>query len=258
MSAAARLARDLVQGNARAWIRELAGCPALPATLVRAQRWLPANAGQATTVILNSLVPKLTALTPTIWNHASGALAPAVATPGKKSDKDVHKFLYGLFDLIAATDGHRLDDQDLFHAHLVQVDVQGGGAARTQDVGLFFHAKEFPTDIDPRAPQRNVNGVVSPQFDSQVAGFADRNYIWLLSQNKLWCISGDVTDANHADFTTLLFPADEAADDSNFLYADRIGARALKQDLFGTERAGVNYFPHHIAGGHKHRKVFFK
>ncbi|ATB37774.1 hypothetical protein CYFUS_003199 [Cystobacter fuscus] len=258
MTAAARMARDLVQGTARAWIRELPACPQLPALLVRAQRFLPGSAEQATNVILQSLVPKLTALTNEIWNHASGALNPAAATPGRKSDKHVHKFLYGLFDLIAATDGHRLDDQDLFHAHLVRVDVAGGGVARTQDVGLFFHAKEFPTNLDPRAALRDVNGRASQQFNSAVAGFANRNYIWLLSQNKLWCISGDVTDVGHADFTAVLFPADEAPDRTNFIYDDRIAGRALKQDLFGTEVAGVNYFPNHIRGGHKHRKVFFK
>jgi len=252
--AATRLVYDLINNTQQAWIRELAGTGALPDVFSLAQR--AANQRLRIDAIRHSFVPKLTPIPQPVWNAASGVIAN-LNSPGLKSSKNVHKFIYGLFDLVAA-DGHALNDQDLFHAHMVDVDVGGAATGKPQlrDVALVFHAKEYPTDLFPRAGIRDVRGNLSPTFDSRHPRFADRNYIWLLSQNRLWCISGN--PAVHSDFKELLFPADEAPDRTNFLYDDRIAGRAFKQDLLGQEFAVANYFPNHLAGNHRHRKVFFK
>ena len=83
---------------------------------------------------------------------------------------------------------HALSYLDLFHGHIFTVHpaYTGGTDLRHQgqidlqaEVGIVFHAKEYPSDLVPMA-QRGSG------YDSEHPAYSSRNLVWLASTNSIY------------------------------------------------------------------------
>mmetsp|Transcript_119859 Transcript_119859/g.382615 ORF Transcript_119859/g.382615 Transcript_119859/m.382615 type:complete len:455 (-) Transcript_119859:116-1480(-) len=98
-----------------------------------------------------------------------------------RPDENVEAFLVGLFRHIADLGlGIELSKQDLFHGHTFAL-PSSAQEGSTGEVGILFHAKEYPSDL--RMPQ----GEGSP-FTTDSPEYADRNILWLASTNQVYVI----------------------------------------------------------------------
>ena len=107
-------------------------------------------------------------------NWASGASAPYV----RFSKTVTTTWLTNLFTEVARTAGHRLDRGDLFHCHLV-FDVG--------DLLMVFHAKEYPSDIEPFKYGQAVGLDRSvADFETKDSVFKKRDVIYSVAHNRIY------------------------------------------------------------------------
>jgi len=83
----------------------------------------------------------------------------------------------------------RVSTQDLFHGHIFVFPPAAGG--RSGELGIFFHAKEYPEDIpDPKG--------VGSGFNTSSPGYANRNLLYLASTNRVYVVDPlDASGKNH-------------------------------------------------------------
>jgi hypothetical protein len=87
---------------------------------------------------------------------------------------------------------HALSADDLSHGHVFAVDPRhrppersswpwGAGAAGRAELGVVFHAKEHPADLE-----RPVEGGGRGGFDTSHPAYRARNLVWLASSNTVY------------------------------------------------------------------------
>lgn len=104
-------------------------------------------------------------------------------------DTDLNQQIIQLFTTITSSDQQlgfqvALSRYDLFHGHLFAV---YGADDTPQDVGILFHAKEYPRDLILGNPDAEKN---SP-FTTDSPGYIYRNFIWLASSHIIYDLDGD-------------------------------------------------------------------
>lgn len=109
-------------------------------------------------------------------NWASGTKPPYF----RSSTRAANTWLANLFAEVARRAGHTLSRADLFHCHL-SYDASG------PDLLLIFHAREYPSDIEPFKNGIATgldNGIVG--FDTTTLDFRDRNPIYSAATNRIY------------------------------------------------------------------------
>lgn len=177
------------------------------------------------------------------WASGEGGYAMNVNLPG------VHEFMAELFEVIKASHrGTQTNELDLFHGHVVP-------NAASKDLAIIFHAKEYPREeLEPGGFKEEVfakAGIVRPgrgRFGVGDPAMTERNFLWLLSENKIWVLSDPNRTGPAPDpkFAQLLQGSDERS--------KQFGTVA--ESKFGTDIFNVNYFPEHLEGP-KGKQVFF-
>ena len=113
------------------------------------------------------------------------------------NDPAVDVFIAQLFNQIQSSSpvAVQLAGWDLYHGHLVPY----VGPGNLSDLGILFHAKEFPTDyrtsrysethpLGHEAMGGDADVRLGSQCCSRDDDFHLRNYIWLMSTNEVWLI----------------------------------------------------------------------
>lgn len=92
-----------------------------------------------------------------------------------------------------------LNATDLYHAHCFATAWQDDSGACVADLGLLFHAKEYPAefrrtrfgDTHPIGAEE-MGGADDPRVGTKTStedeDFARRNFVWFLSTNTLWLV----------------------------------------------------------------------
>ncbi len=144
-------------------------------------------------------------------------------------DNNLNNKLIDLFSII--TDNQRLlgfkvelSQYDLFHGHVFAVRTNN----QVTDVGILFHAKEYPSDL----PLGNPDANNSP-FTSTSPGYKYRNFIWLASAHMIYDIDSDST----AIFPHYFLPEDVDPDDSSMqdIVSSYLKARTFIIDNLAAE-----------------------
>lgn len=149
-----------------------------------ASQWHP----QTTTLLQafrNPSVHRIIKLTPDIRNNASGINGSV----WQFSNTALNQRFTQLFQTIASmssTWGFNVDlnADDLFHGHVFVVTTKQNQA---QDIGIVFHAKEYPRDL----AAANNNRGLSSKFTTHDQAYKDRNFIWLASTGTIYDLDGD-------------------------------------------------------------------
>lgn len=155
-----------------------------------------------------------------IWAYVGKK--PDASKHCKLRSKSTEIFFSKLFDTIKTNNPFtqiNLTGWDLFHGHLFLID----DPKLMPDIGLIFHAKEFPKDyplfkgqLDPRVG--STQSTNDPDYHL-------RNYLWLMSTNEIWLLN-----PKHADFPKeLLSP-----------YSEKF--YTLDESCFFGQSLGVFYF----------------
>jgi hypothetical protein len=171
-------------------------------------------------------------LTDAVWRFIDGANAT---------------FFQGLFDVVAKTiPGAEYNRTNLFHGHVVY--AREGEAP---DLGVVFHAYEYPEDLEPGKAALaktlpDFQGFKGALTDDQAfyKKFCQRNAIWTLADNAL-----RVPD--YYEYVISLDEDDIAAGWGK-LIQDKTGGitRGVTVDeaKVGTNLIGLNYFPKEKVG----------
>lgn len=115
-----------------------------------------------------------------LLKHASGVTKSGV---WQFTDKDLNRHFSDLFTTIACSYkklGYKvnLTKYDLFHGHIFAVKT----GASVSDVGILFHAKEYPRDLKLGYPEAETN---SP-FTTNAWAYPYRDFIWLASTGIIY------------------------------------------------------------------------
>lgn len=104
-------------------------------------------------------------------------------------------FLTLLFDHIESAGlSIEVSRQDLFHGHVFALPPKHAGSG---ELGILFHAKEYPEDLyEPKG--------VDSGFTCDSPGYADRNLLYLASTNRIYVIDPvDASGKNHCLLSNL-------------------------------------------------------
>ncbi|OJH40265.1 hypothetical protein [Cystobacter ferrugineus] len=123
----------------------------------------------------------------------------------------------------------RLSRADLFHGHL----IFDNSTPSAQDVLLLFHAKEYPSDIEPNKSQfaKTLEPGNYEEFKTSSADFKYRCSIFSLRHNKLWMLRLSDNGSPYRDLIA-----------NRQLTAPQNPLR-LEQDFLGDCVADINFFP---------------
>ena len=182
----ARLLTALRLGSDLTYARPLPALPEAPPAAMQAF-----SDRLAVTEVANALS---TLLSPTpLVGPVPDALLPYASGPVDKRwapEPTVRSYLTSLFHHISDHGGRALCGWDLFHAHLF-ID-------RTNDVGLLFHAAEFPAEytLSSRAVHPIGSAASGGKRDPRTGtalsvrstGFAERNFLYLASTSRIYML----------------------------------------------------------------------
>ena len=132
-------------------------------------------------------------------------------------------FLYDLFNAVSGKCGHSLTRYDLWHGHFVDMGQSG--------VGIVFHAKEQPADIQTDA----VDNSKSP-FRSTDAAFNGRNVLWFAASNRFYAL-----DTGNGSAVLTNYVSDRVAGWDEEFKAAVIATRTVFEDDLGTPLGFVYY-----------------
>lgn len=140
-----------------------------------------------------------------ILNYASGVNDQN--TVWKFSDTRLNDDIADLFKTISLNEKLlgfpvSLTQYDLFHGHIFAVYAVKNTIS---DIGILFHAKEFPRDLHLGNPDAEKN---SP-FTTLSHGYDYRNFIWLASTSLIY----DLDSKSNAIFPAYFIPSDLDAQD---------------------------------------------
>lgn len=86
-----------------------------------------------------------------------------------------------------------LSQYDLFHGHLFALHTTRG---TLDDIGILFHAKEFPRDL----ALGNADAEKNSPFTSESPEYRYRNFIWMASTGVIYNIDSDSSEIFPTDF----------------------------------------------------------
>lgn len=146
--------------------------------------WQP-NSTFLINTILNSSNHRHVAVSAKLLKKASGVNGDT----WQFNKSDLNQHFAQLFRLIVSETAAlglqiRLSDNDLFHGHIFSVRSMQN---QKQDMGILFHAKEYPRDLAAANHNRGIN---SP-FTTHDQSYKYRNLIWLASTGKIYDLDGD-------------------------------------------------------------------
>ncbi|MBF0443619.1 MAG: hypothetical protein HQK54_17060 [Oligoflexales bacterium] len=155
------------------------------------------------------------------------------------TEKSLNLFFKNMFRKIEAASleaGIVLSEEDLFHGHVFSFEN-----GKTADIGIVFHAKEYPRDL----AINTGHGENSP-FTTSDRSYELRNVIWLMSSGKLWMVdSGKMSGPMKS---LMLAEGTDPESDDPFMkeYASlQIKANTLQDVYFsdaGKSLGAVNFF----------------
>jgi len=116
------------------------------------------------------------------------------------NDDEFNYLIINLFQTISLSEKSlgfpvKLSKYDLFHGHIFAIHTSEAALA---DIGILFHAKEYPGDLNLGNPESEKN---SP-FTSKSPEFAYRNFIWLASTGLIY----DIDSNSRAIYPTYFLP----------------------------------------------------
>ncbi len=102
-------------------------------------------------------------------------------------------FFRGLFDDTQAVNpAIEISKHDLFHGHVFFCPPDGPTGPAGGDLGILFHAKEYPTDGD------DAGKAGDPGFAMGSAEYQDRNILYLLSRGRMWGLRANTAQGGSA------------------------------------------------------------
>ncbi|WP_437491572.1 hypothetical protein WME75_15875 [Sorangium sp. So ce1014] len=149
-------------------------------------------------------------------NWASGGAADPLTGLRTLDDVAVRAFFIAVFEKVRVMTASRFSRADLFHGH---INLWNG------DVIIVFHAKEYPSDLEPNKSQfaAQVEGI--PAFNRHDPAFRFRNAVYSFNRNAVDSLDTPNVGA-HPVYGALI----------------RDGY-TLAEEQMGTPVAGINYFP---------------
>lgn len=174
-------------------------------------------------------------------NMASGNGELAFDLTSLQLDAYLTDMFTGIAGNHAAT---KINERDLFHGHIVPNEAN-------RDVAIIFHAKEYPDEeFGARGNMYQQLNLASPglaNFNLASPLMPERNFVWTLSTNKIFLITGAPYSGKSAAQFDLLMTSGGSSPSALSMAAKQ--AATIQEKNFGVELFTVNYFPSQLASG---------